>query len=156
MRRARTNRRGATVLELSIVLAVFVVLTFGMLDLGIGVFRYHILANAARQAARRAIVHGENANALGPWGPTAIDVTAADGGTPIVDGDDFDGYYRDGIQDILRGCDLEETTIRLEWIDDSNAVQKRVRATVTSPYRPFMFFLTPVTLSATSTMRIAH
>lgn len=150
MKSARVNRRGATVLELAIVLSAFVVLTFGMLDLGIGVFRYHVLSNAARQAARRAIVHGAYATALGPWGPATIDVTADASGTPIIDGDG------DGIQEMLVGCDLANTTVELEWIDASNAERKRVRATVTSPYRPFMFFLVPVTLSASSTMPIAH
>jgi hypothetical protein len=157
MRRRRTNRRGAAVLELAIILPVFIVLTFGILDLGVGMFRYHVLANAARQAARRAIVHGEHANAIiKPWGPPTINVLASDDGTPIVDGHDVAGYP-DGIQSLLVGCNLEETTIKLEWIDGSNALQKQVRATVTSPYTPLaLLSLHTVTLQASSTMQIAH
>jgi Flp pilus assembly protein TadG len=152
MRRARKNRRGAAVLELAIVLVVFILLTFGMFDLGLGVFRYHILTNAARQAARRAIVHGTNANVLGVWGPSQVSVQANANGTPIVDGS------ADGIQSMLILCDLEKTTITLDWIDHSNAVGSRVRATVISPYQPFMtmLLLWPVTLEASSTMQIAH
>ena len=156
MRRIRANRRGATVLELAFVLGIFVTLTFGMFDLGLGVFRYHILANAARQAARRAVVHGASANArMGPWGPAMINVPAT-AHVPIVDGDDFGGYYRDGIRPMLVGCDLPNTWITVEWIDGHHDLQERVRATVTSPYRPFMPFLHPVTLRACSTMQIVH
>lgn len=151
MRRRATNRRGATVLELSIILWVFLMVTSGILDLGIGVFRYHILAQAARQAARRAIVHGSNAAKLGPWGWTTIDVAASDNGTPIVDG------TGDGIQSLLVGCDLANTRIKLEWLDGSNAPNKRVRATVATPYVPVtLLFLHPLTLQAASTMPIAH
>jgi len=140
------------VLEMALVLGVFVVLTFGMFDLGIGVFRYHILANAARQAARRAIVHGERASALGSWGPTAISVNADETGTPIVDGADD----ADKLPPRLVGCDLANTTIQIDWLDGNNAIDSRVRATITSPYRPFMLFLIPVTLRASSTMQITH
>jgi Flp pilus assembly protein TadG len=150
MKRSRRSRRGATVVELSIVLGIFILLTLGMFDLGLGVFRYHILANAARQAARRAIVHGASANLLGSWGPTSVSVLANESGKPIVDGP------ADGIQPILVLCDLENTRITLDWIDNNNAVGSRVRATVTSDYQPVLTLLWPVTLSASSTMQIAH
>jgi Flp pilus assembly protein TadG len=154
-RRASGNRRGATLLELAVVLLPFLVLTLGMIDLGLGVFRYHIVANAARQAARRAIVHGAQAVVLGPWGPTKINVTADATGTAIVDGN-LAGYP-DGIQPMLVGCDLAKTTITIEWLDASNALGKRVRATVASPYTPVtLLFLGSVTLHASSTLQIAH
>jgi hypothetical protein len=156
MKRTRRNRRGAAVLEMSIILFVFIMLTFGMLDLGIGVLRYHILANAARQGARSAIVHGERAAALGPWGTGTIDVPATSAGVPIVGGVTADGS-KYGIQYFLAGCDMANTQIKAEWLDGSNAYGKRVRVTVTSPYRPFMtFFLVPTTIKAVSTMQIAH
>jgi hypothetical protein len=153
-RRNRRKRRGATVLEMSIILGVFLVLTFGMLDLGVAVFRYHILSQAARHTARRAIVHGEMAGRLGPWGPTTIDVPATANGIPLVDGDNGDG-----VQPMLIGCDLSQTRIRAEWTGGSNAVDMPVRVTVTSPYQPIMLFIFPdaeITLSAVSTMDIAH
>jgi hypothetical protein len=149
-RRRRHPRRGAAILEMSIILSVFLTLTFGMIDLGMGVYRYHILTNAACQGARRATVHGSQANVLGVWGPTTIDVPATANGIPIVDGG------RDGLQNMLVGCSLPQTRIKVEWIDGSNAEGKRVRVTVTSPYRPFMPFLQAVTLIAASTMQIAH
>jgi hypothetical protein len=87
---------------------------------------------------------------LGTWGPGTIDVSGSAGGVPIVDG------AEDGLAPLLVGCDLENTRIRVEWLDGSAEYQKRVRVTVSTPYQPFMFFLIPVTLSASSTMPVAH
>jgi len=139
---------------MAIILPVFLILTMGMLDLGVAVFRYHVVANAARHGARRAIVHGELANVLGSWGPNTIDVAASAEGIPVVDGSNSEG-----IQPLLVGCDLPKSRIRVEWLDGSNAFQEQVRVTVTSPYRPIMLFIfsdAEYTLSASSTMRIAH
>jgi hypothetical protein len=138
---------------MSFVLIVFITVALGMLDFGVGVFRYHILAQAARQGARRAIVHGERANVLGVWGPTTIDVAAAASGIPIVDGSG------DGIQTMLVGCNLAQTRVRVEWLNGSNELNDPVRVTVSSPYQPVLAFIFSGgqrTLSASSTMQIAH
>ena len=116
-------------------------------------FRYHIVSQASRYAARRAIVHGELATALGPWGTTTIDVKANAAGIPIVDD------AQTGIKDKLIGCDLAETDVKVEWLDGSNGFEKSVRVTVTSPYQPVLFGLFPnasIDLTASSTMQVAH
>ncbi len=149
----RKHRRGAAVLEMSIILMTFLVLTMGMLDMGIGVFRYHIVAQAARFGARRAIVHGDRATKLGSWGTATIDVAANANGIPIVDGVD------DGIAPMLVGCDLSQTRIRVEWLDGGNSFEQPVRVTITSPYTPIFSFIFPIStidLTASSTMGIAH
>jgi hypothetical protein len=146
-----TKRRGATVTELAIILAVFLTLTMGMLDLGIGVFRYHIVANAARHGARQAIVHGQMATSLGVWGPSSIDVYA-DASSPILDGPK-------GIRKLLIGCNLSATRVQVDWPNGANGIERQVRVTVTSPYQPIMLFIFPSTvknLTASSTMEIAH
>ncbi len=149
----RKHRRGAAVVEMSIILLTFLVLTMGMLDMGIGVFRYHIVAQAARFGARRAIVHGDRATQLGSWGTAMIDVAASANGIPIVDGVD------DGIAPMLVGCDLAQTRIRVEWLEGGNSFEQPVRVTLTSPYTPIFSFIFPIAtidLTATSTMGIAH
>jgi hypothetical protein len=149
----KKHRRGAAVLEMSIILATFLVLTMGMLDLGVGVFRYHIVAQAARFGARRAIVHGDKATQLGSWGTATIDVMANGNGVPIVDGAD------DGIAPMLVGCDLSQTQIRVEWLEGGNSFEQPVRVIITSPYTPIFAFIFPITtidLTASSTMPIAH
>ena len=146
---SKRNRRGAAVLEMSLVLVLFLTLTAGTLDLGIAVFRHNLLSEAARQGARRAIVHGSMAP--NRWGPSTIDVPATANGIPIVDGP------IDGIQPLLVAFDLDQTRIRVQWPDGSNSPESRVRVTVTTPYVPIiLFFLSAHNQSASSTMPIAH
>jgi hypothetical protein len=149
----KNRRKGAMVLELAIVLFTFLVLTMGTLEFGVAVFRYHIISNASRYAARRAIVHGELASGLGTWGTSAIDVFADATSEPIIDG------AQDGISDMLTSCDLSETRVQVEWIDGSNGFEDAVRVTISTPYQPVLLGLFPhaaITLRASSTMPIAH
>jgi len=146
----RRLRRGATAIELALVLMLFLTLVLGMLDLGIAVFRYHIVAEAARQGARRAIVHGKLADKLGVWGPESFSVTGEDGHALVT-----------GIQPLLEGLDLSQVTVTAEWPDGGNDPQadNRVRVTVSVPYQPIMIFIFgdyPLTLTGSSTMYIAH
>jgi Flp pilus assembly protein TadG len=146
----RRCRRGATIVEMAIVLMVFLTLVLGMLDLGLGVFHYHVLGQAARQGARQAIVHGNLADRLGPWGPQGFTVTAEDA-SPLVA----------AIRPVLAGFDLSQVTIQAEWPDGGNdpSSDQRVRVTVSAPYRPIITFIfgnPTYTLQATSTMFIAH
>ena len=70
----RVCRRGAAMVEAAIILPVFLLLIFGMIDVGMGVFRNNLLSEAARHGARQAIVHGAFAPTGwdgGPWGPRA-------------------------------------------------------------------------------------
>src|ERR1043165_3110367 len=129
VRRGRGSRRGATMLEAAIVLPVFILLVFTMIDLGLGFFHYNMLPQAARHGVRQAIVHGKFAPPSwngGPWGPATIDTTADASGVPIVD----------AVKPRLVNCDLSKTHIKVEWLDGSNDVEKNVRVTVTSTYQP--------------------
>lgn len=134
--------------ETAIIMMVFLTLVLGMLDLGIGVFRYNILAQAARQIARQAIVHGSLA--VEPWGPDTHSALASDA-SPIAQ----------TVQPLLSGFDLSEVTIKAEWPDGNNQASEgnHVRVTVTAPYRPIVTFIfgnPTITLQAASTMAIAH
>ena len=141
-------------LEVSLTLALFLTVTLGMFDLGVGVFRYHVIAQAARQGARRAIVHGALADRLGSWGTADVDVLASAGGShDIVDG------AQDGVQDMLVACELDRTQIQIQWLDGTNELEARVRVTVSTPYQPVMLFIfgnQEIDLTASSTMQIAH
>jgi hypothetical protein len=149
-RAGKPNRRGATAIELAIVVMIFLTLVLGMLDLGIGVFRYNLLSQAVRQGTRQAIVHGGMADRLGPWG-TATYSGTADDGSPIAL----------AMQPSLVGLDPAQVTILAEWPDGGNEVSEhdRVRVTVSAPYQPIMTFIfgnPTFTLQASSTMAIAH
>ncbi len=141
-------RSGAALVEAAIVLPVFLTLVLGLLDLAGGAYRHNIVSELARRGAREAIVHGSQAPpnrvALGPqtWNSTAAD----------------SGDVATAIRSLLAGIDPADVTIRLEWLDGSNAPDKRVRCTVMVPYRGTTFLLSgrQLTIRATSTMAIAN
>ncbi len=139
---------------MAIVLMVFLTLIFGMLDLGIAVLRYHQLAQAARLGAREAIVHGSLATELGAWGPGTsygnyLGPASDPPAHPVVA----------AIQPSLVGFDLTQVQVDAQWLGGNDPRQgHRVRVTVSAPYQPIMLFIfsTSFTLSASSTMAIAH
>lgn len=145
-------RRGAATVELAIILLVFIVLVMGFIDVGMAIFRQQLLAEAAREGAREAIVHGKLAPAGykgGPWGTGTVDVKASSTAHPIVD----------EIKPFLVRMDLEKTNIKVEWPENSNEIQKKVTVTVTTTYQPMITFIfgdTAIGLSASATMPIAH
>ena len=144
----RTARRGAVLAEGAIVVTVFLILVFGAIDVGIAVFRHSTISNAARHGARIAAVHGALANQTGVWGTSTVTV-AATASDPKAD----------AIRPLLGGCNLSATNITVEWPDSSNAIKNKVRVTVTTGFNPIMTFIfgnPSFTLSASSTMPIAH
>ncbi len=142
-------RYGAALVEMAIILNVFLMLILGTFDLGIATYRYNTLAQAARQGARQAAVHGSLAPpAMAAWGPATYTGTAADGSA-----------FAQAVTPMLVGFTLSGVTIKVEWLDGGNAIQQRVRYTVTTIYRPIVasfFSASTYTLSAASTMSVSH
>ena len=151
-RTRRSARRGVAATEAALVLPVFLALVLGTIDLAVAVSRSNTLSHAARQGARHSMVHGSLAttgSTGGPWGPAPIDEPATAAGVPAVD----------AVRPMLANCPLDESRVRVEWPDGSNAPGKRVRVTVTTTYRPMVTFLfgnPAIRLTASSTMPIAH
>ena len=54
----RKNRRGAAVVEFAMVVPVFVLLVFGMIEFGRAVMVQQVLVNATREGARQAVLDG--------------------------------------------------------------------------------------------------
>jgi hypothetical protein len=152
LRQHRPARRASVLAEGAIVIGAFLMLVLGTLDVGVGVFRFNTISQATRHGVRQAAVHGALAPSGwrgGNWGTTRIDALATDTSIPAVV----------AIRPMLVGCQLDQTRIVVEWPDGDNAVEKDVRVTVTTPYRPLLtWFLSSstITLSSTSTMPIAH
>jgi Flp pilus assembly protein TadG len=137
--RLQQQRRGATAVEAAIIVLVFLIVVLGMIDLGVGIFRYHTLAEASRIAAREAIVHGSLA--LDPWNSGTADSQMHAKIKPFLD---------------AAGVDARVTA---SYLDQGNRPGNRVQVTVAAPYQPILTSIVPggpVTLSATATMIIAH
>jgi hypothetical protein len=67
----RRRQRGQALLEFAVVLPVFMVVLLGMIDLGRVIWANDSISNAAREAARFAIVHGGSRSTACPVGPPA-------------------------------------------------------------------------------------
>lgn len=144
-----TFRRGAAIVEGTLVLGVFLVVLLGSLDLALAVLRNNTLRESARQLARMAIVRGkESAGAFTPWGPDKLEGTAIE-----------QKAYTIPVRDRLVAADPAAVRVQLEWPDGGNDEGDRVQVTVSSSYRPILtsvFGSYSILMSATSTMTIEH
>ena len=75
---SRRSERGQALTEFAVVIPLFLLLAFGTFDVARVVWANNSLANAAREGARQAIVHGGSDTTACPYGPQEPDaVTVA-------------------------------------------------------------------------------
>src|SRR4051812_48740135 len=129
------RRRGASMVEAVITTTALTTLMLGMVDMGVGIFRMHILSEAARQGARQAAVHGAEADPnpphsgrLGSWGPTTVGPLAGNSGDSKVA----------GMLPYLSGLDLSTVNVTFQWPDNNNNIESRVQVTVTTTWSPML------------------
>jgi Flp pilus assembly protein TadG len=145
--RMTRRRKAVAAFEAAIVLGVFLTLVLGMIELGICVFRYHLVAEAAREGARQTLVHGEYS--ASPWGPATVGPINGNDPSPLAQ----------AVMPMLVGVDPETVTILAEWLDGDNEVDHRVRVTVTIQQAlllPSLLGINSLTLSSQTTMQITH
>ena len=100
----RRKSRGQSLVEFALVLPLFLLLVFGILDLGLAVFSYNSITNAAREGARLAIVNQDTAKVT-----TRSTSQAAIARTPTV----TVAYYQakaDGTPDTAKTCPIGAST----------------------------------------------
>ena len=141
--------------EAAIIMPVFLTLALGMIDLGIAVFQNNAVAEASRQGARIASVHGSLAPIDGSgssWGPTAY-CGAANSSDTIPTTLRSAGA--------LAGLNAATVSIAVSWPTGGNSVQNgdTVQVTVSTTWMPVISYVIgskTVTLTATSIVPIAH
>jgi Flp pilus assembly protein TadG len=148
--RTRKNRRGATLVEVAIIIPIMVVFIALAIDVVTGVFRYHQVATLSRAGARYAAVHA------GQY--------AAEQSSTVVTQSQL-------TQNVLLpqsvGLSANLLTCTLSWIDSSSypwtdssdtgtRTQNRVRVVVSYQWQPMFLFGSPLTLTSTSEMTIAY
>src|SRR3954447_20628218 len=116
-RLCKRRRRGGSLAEAVITTSVLLTLMIGTVDMGVAVFRMHVISEAARQGARRAICQGTLALSTyngGPWGPTGgpysqqlVGIGGANASDPRVS----------TIQPFLSTLDPSSVTITTTWPD---------------------------------------
>ena len=80
----RPNRRGVAVVEFALVLPFFILLVFGMIEVGRGIMVSQILTNAAREGAREAILEGSTTSQVKTVVRDYLTRTSISGGTVKV------------------------------------------------------------------------
>jgi len=143
------SRRGVAALEGAIVLSVFILILFVMLDLGLMVLDYNLLTAGSASLCRAAMVHGSMAAPQETmWGPTTVAGNAADG-----------TQYSQSFQQDLVTLPLKDVKYTLEWTSGTNQPDDQVRATLTYQYQPIIPFVLGnqgINLQSVSTMRVDH
>lgn len=86
-RRLRKRRIGAAAVEFAIVLPVFVILVFGMIEYGRMVMVQQVITNASREGARRAVLDGATTSAVQSTVSSYLTNAAVNGGSAAVSPD---------------------------------------------------------------------
>lgn len=135
--------------EAAVVVPAFLMLVLGILDFGLATLNRNNLAAVANRLCRAAIVRGEKSSPeRTPWGPQTFQGTAADG-------NEVAGVVKPYLA-VMKPSDVQ---IRLDWLDASNARDKRVKATITYDQKLIcgtLFGMTPWSQQAVSIMQIQH
>jgi Flp pilus assembly protein TadG len=144
-----SNRHGAAMLECAIALPVMLLALSALLDLGLAATRYNALAEAARQIARQAILHGSLAPVeVGSWGPTQFVGTAADSSNIVQT-----------VHGRLPTMPENLVNVQVTWPDNNNSPRDRVQVRVTYQHHPLVPGLTAwgtLDLQSVATMRIVN
>jgi Flp pilus assembly protein TadG len=128
-RKSVHNRKGATVVEMAIVLPLFMLMGIGLCVAEVGVFRYHQVASLAHESARWASVHGKN--------------YASRAKKPMATTNDI---LENVIEPRAIGLDLSKLTPVLEWNENFASVT----VTVSYQWAPEAFFFAPTTFTCTA------
>ncbi|MGH8013727.1 MAG: TadE/TadG family type IV pilus assembly protein [Candidatus Binataceae bacterium] len=128
----RIHRTGQTAVEFAIVVSIFSLMIFAVFMLGLAAYSYNMVCAASREAARYAMVHGPaSAN---PANNARIAQVAID--------------YAPGLA--LTAADVSVT-----WPADPNQPSTDdAKVVVTYQYRVEIPFITPVTLTLSSSSRM--
>ena len=170
-----TRSRGQTLVEFALVFPIFIAVLVGMVDVGRAVWANNAVANAAREAARYAIVHGGTYSNPCPVGPP---VTSGSKATVIPAASTSCPYpspSKEGIREVARGfaiatgssltievCYGTTTTSCSGDTDATNATNARgspvtVRVSSLVPMiLPKLVGIDTIRVDSTSTMLVSH
>jgi Flp pilus assembly protein TadG len=131
LRLKNRRERGQSTVEFALTVIIVIVLLFGAIELTIMIYTYNILADAAKEGVRYAIVHGTGvgtANCSGPGGGgvSCTDTTGTNIQTVVGN------YTR------LSFHDSAAMVVTPTFPDASSAAPGRVRVTVSYVYQPFL------------------
>lgn len=139
---------GQSTVEFALTIVFVMVVLFGAIELTLMIYTYNVLADAAKEGVRYAIVHGTGMGAASCSGPggggiTCTDATGANIQTVVGN------YTR------LSFHNSAAMVVTPTYPDSSSAAPSRVRVTVTYVYQPFLLLGWPtMTVNAAAEGRI--
>jgi Flp pilus assembly protein TadG len=148
----RYHRRGATAVEAAFVLPVVFMFIFGMVVIGLGIYRYQQVAALAREGARYASVHGtQYAAETGNTAATAANI------------------YDSAILPLAVGLSANQLNYSVSWnttnsptsynpnsIPPGAPINNTVSVTVSFNWIPELYIAGPINLTSTSTMPMSY
>ena len=132
--------RGQSLVEFALILPVLLALVMGVFDLGRGVLYYNLLAEATREGARFAVVHGSLSGS--PAGPSPDNEAVAE-----------------VVRDHALNLAADGLIIHSTWPDGNNNRGSRVRVEASFEFRPVSLIPlgdATIPLRASTEMAIAH
>ena len=145
----RSSERGLASAEFALTITFVIFVLFWAFELMMFVYSYSVLADAAKEGVRYAVVHGcgtDAATCSGTCSPTACTDSA---------GDNVKAQVTNFAQ--LTFHDMSAITVNVTYPDGSAKSSKTVRVVVQYAYRPyFSLGWTPPTLNAAAEGRIAN
>ena len=125
------KQAGQSTVEFALTIVFTMVVIFGAIEMTLMIYTYNILADAAKEGVRYAIVHGTGMGASNCSGPGGGGVTCTDStGTNIQSA--VNNYTR------LSFHDNTAMVVTPSFPDSSSVAPSRVRVTVSYVYQPFL------------------
>jgi Flp pilus assembly protein TadG len=150
-RAVRRREGGQAIVEFALTVILLMLLMFALLELSIFIYTYSVLANAAKEGVRYAIVHGvNNGSPSGPSsGPTSSPPCTASSTnvTDVVNQTrNFAGFSL---------LSKSNVNVFVCYLDGNNKLNSLVQVSVSYLYRPLFGFNWPsLTVNANSAGRI--
>lgn len=136
--RALRDERGVSAVEFALVAFPLFLILLGVWDFGLGIWQYNAVSEAARSAARFAIVRGNGAADLGVVGPAQEGPTACD--DPSLSPDSVTRVACTFGFPILPS----QLSVTVQWPSGDNRLGEPVEVEATYQFRPFLANLFPV------------
>lgn len=127
LRRGKLDQ-GSTLVEFSLVAFMFIIVLFGVVEMGRMILVYTTLAQAARAGARYAIVHGAERTGSGVTGPSGPTCPCPQVQTVVTN------FASAGL------LDTSKLTINVTYPNGTSTAGSLVSVTVTYPYDPLVTF----------------
>jgi Flp pilus assembly protein TadG len=153
MKRTMNNRKedGQSAVEFALTIVFVMLLILAAIELTVMIYTYTVLADAAKEGVRYAIVHGTGIGASNCSGPGGGSVTCSDSGAAnvITAVNTYTALSFHDSAAIASG-------VTVTYLDSSSVAPNRVRVTVAYPYQPIFGLGWPtVTVNAAAEGRIA-